>query len=114
MRFVVLGPVCVRAGGGETALPASRERTLLAVLLLEPNRVVPVDQLVDAVWGEDPPTTARAQLHTSVSRLRRALGAAGVPGEVVRTDPAGYRIVVGEGELDWLVFTGEVAAARAA
>src|SRR5436309_16012763 len=81
VRFRVLGPLSV-AGN---VLAASRERTVLAVLLLEPNRLVPVERLIDAVWGDNPPVTARAQIHTCISRLRRALGpAAGA----VRPDPA--------------------------
>ena len=101
MRFRVLGPLTV----GDTVVPASRERTVLALLLLEPNRVVPVERLVDAVWGDSPPVTARAQIHTCVSRLRRS-----VP--EVATDPAGYRLVVPDDGVDSLVFAGRVAGAR--
>jgi DNA-binding SARP family transcriptional activator/Tfp pilus assembly protein PilF len=107
VRFRVLGPVSVSGD----VLAASRERTVLAVLLLEPNHLVPVERLIDAVWGDNPPVTARAQIHTGISRLRRELGpAAGA----VSTDPAGYRIAVSPDDLDTLVFAAHVDAARTA
>lgn len=71
MRFRVLGPL--RAGDAE--ITAGRDRVVLAMLLLSADRVVGVDTLVDAVWDADPPATARTQLQTCVSRLRRLLGA---------------------------------------
>lgn len=89
MRFGILGPLRVDDGGTEIAVTAGRDRTVLAMLLLHPNRIVPVDRLVDAVWGEDPPATARGQLQTCVSRLRRTL-----PAAAIRTDPAGYGVQV--------------------
>ena len=107
MRFRLLGPLSVSGN----VLAASRERTALAVMLLEPNRVVPVERLIDAVWGDRPPATARAQIHTCISRLRRELGAAA---SALSTDPAGYRIVVSPDDLDTLVFAAHVAAARSA
>jgi DNA-binding SARP family transcriptional activator/tetratricopeptide (TPR) repeat protein len=114
VRFGILGPLCVRAGGAELPLSSSRERTVLAALLLQPNRVVTVDTLVDAVWGPDPPGTARGQVQTCVSRLRRRLRSVGIPDSALCTDPVGYRIVVTEDDLDSLAFTRRVAAARAA
>src|SRR5207247_8644679 len=107
VRFRLLGPLSVSGN----VLAASRERTALAVMLLEPNRVVPVERLIDAVWGDSPPATARAQVHTCISRLRRELGAAA---SALSTDPAGYRIVVSSDDLDTLVFAAHVAAARSA
>ncbi|MGI5213020.1 BTAD domain-containing putative transcriptional regulator [Plantactinospora sp. CA-290183] len=112
MRFGILGPLQV--GGGESAITAGRDRAVLAVLLLHPNRVVPVDELVDAVWDVEPPATARGQLQTCVSRLRRSLAAVGVPAETIVTGPAGYRIATGPDELDAQVFERLVADARAA
>ncbi|MEO3742442.1 BTAD domain-containing putative transcriptional regulator [Plantactinospora sp. B5E13] len=112
MRFGILGPL--RVGGSETAVTAGRDRTVLAVLLLHAGRVVPVDELIDAVWGVDPPATARGQLQTCVSRLRRSIAEAGVTGERIVTGPAGYRVEVGPDELDVQVFDRLVAAARLA
>ncbi|WP_422772145.1 BTAD domain-containing putative transcriptional regulator [Plantactinospora sp. WMMC1484] len=112
MRFGILGPLQV--SGGESTVTAGRDRVVLAVLLLHAPRVVPVDELVDAVWDDDPPVTARGQLQTCVSRLRRLLSAAGVPGETIVTGPAGYRIVLGPDDLDAQLFERRVAGARAA
>ncbi|MFI5932533.1 BTAD domain-containing putative transcriptional regulator [Actinoplanes sp. NPDC051494] len=73
---------------------------MLAILLLHAGRIVGVEELVDAVWEHSPPATARGQLQTCVSRLRRQL-----PPGVIRTDPAGYRLVIGPEELDAETFT---------
>ncbi|MEQ4302705.1 BTAD domain-containing putative transcriptional regulator [Plantactinospora sp. B6F1] len=112
MRFGILGPLQV--SGGESTVTAGRDRVVLAVLLLHAPQVVPVDDLVDAVWEADPPVTARGQLQTCVSRLRRLLVAAGVPGETIVTGPAGYRIVLGPDDLDAYRFERLVAGARSA
>ncbi len=112
MRFGILGPL--RVGGGEATVTAGRDRTVLALLLLRAGRVVPVDELVDAVWEERPPATARAQLQTCVSRLRQRFTALGLPQELIVTDPVGYGIRTGTGDLDAEVFGREVGAARAA
>ena len=107
VRYRILGPLW--ADGVEVT--AHRDRIVLALLLVRVNRVVSVDELVDAVWDEDPPVTARGQLQTCVSRLRRAL-----PAGVIRTDPAGYAVVAGPDDLDVLRFdrlveAGELRAA---
>ncbi|MFC7273862.1 BTAD domain-containing putative transcriptional regulator [Paractinoplanes rhizophilus] len=91
------------------AITAGRDRIVLAMLLLHAGRVVSLGELVDALWDEDPPPTARAQLQACVSRLRRAL-----PDGAIATDPAGYRLRAGPDELDASVFDRLVARARAA
>lgn len=108
MRYRLLGPLAVDVAGQPVRIAAARDRVLLAMLLLQPNRVVTVARLVDAVWGDAAPATARAQLHTCVSRLRRLLP------DLIRTDTAGYRAVVADDDLDTLTFTALVAAGRAA
>jgi DNA-binding SARP family transcriptional activator len=114
MRFSILGPLRIQVGETETTLAAGRERTVLALLLLYPNEVVPVERLAEALWGADPPSTMRAQVHSCVSRLRRGLRQKGIGYEVVATDPAGYVAGVDAGDLDSLVFAEQVAAGRAA
>jgi DNA-binding SARP family transcriptional activator len=114
MRFGILGPLRVRVGEAETTLAAGRERTVLAMLLLYPNEVVPVERLAEAVWGPAPPPTMRAQVHSCVSRLRRALRQKGIDDEVVVTDPAGYVVRVDADDLDSLVFARHVADGREA
>ncbi|MDX2544722.1 BTAD domain-containing putative transcriptional regulator [Streptomyces sp. WI04-05B] len=85
-------------------------RTLLAALLLEPGRVVPVEALKDALWGGAPPASAQASLHNHVARLRRLLDD---PARL-RAVPPGYLLRVGPGELDVHVFQAHVERARAA
>lgn len=113
MRFGILGPL--QLGNGSATVTAARERTLLAVLLLNAGRVVAIDELVDAVWDEDPPSTARGQLQSCVSRLRRTLVAAGFPPDVLATDPAGYLVRTDPPvSLDAADFTRFVTQARTA
>jgi DNA-binding SARP family transcriptional activator len=112
MRFEILGPVRVHRDAAEVPITADRERTLLAMLLLHPNRTVPCAQLEEALWGGAPPQSARNQLQGCVSRLRKRL--AGVAGPVIHTDPTGYRVEVGPEQLDLLEFRGLAAEARAA
>ena len=60
-------------GRDELDLGGARQRVVLAMLALNANRAVPVDQLIDAVWEDSPPNTARAQIQICVSGLRRVL-----------------------------------------
>jgi DNA-binding SARP family transcriptional activator/tetratricopeptide (TPR) repeat protein len=112
MRFGILGPL--RVGGGEATVTAGRDRVVLAMLLLRAGRVVPVEELVDAVWEDRPPATARTQLQICVSRLRQRLAALDLPADVIVTDPVGYGVRIGPTDLDAEVFARGVEAARAA
>ena len=93
--FRVLGPVEAVVDGRLVPLPAAKPRALLAALLLSRNRVVPVDELVEDLWGDEPPDTATKALQVYVSQLRKAIGA-----DRVLTKPPGYSVRVEEGELD--------------
>lgn len=73
MDFNVLGPLQVADGGRTVALGGPRQRAVLALLLLEPNRVVSMDRLLDRLWGDDPPARATGTVQAYVSNLRRAL-----------------------------------------
>lgn len=113
MRFAVLGSLTtVDDDGVSVAVGGSKPRALLAVLLLEPNRTVPLDTVMAALWGEDPPPTATSSLHNHVARLRRRLRDAG--GTRLRTMTHGLQIRVGEGELDRDVFEDRVRRAQEA
>lgn len=70
LRFGLLGPVEVRRNGRPVPLGSPKQRALLTALLLEPNRVVSIDRLVMAVWDEEPPRSAVANVRTYVNRLR--------------------------------------------
>src|SRR6266545_851207 len=98
MEFQVLGPVRACTGGRSIDLGDRKERLVLAVLLLEPNQLVPVDRLVDLLWREGPPTSARRIVQAHLSRLRARLTNAGAdradialvrrgPGYVLNCDP---------------------------
>ena len=83
--YRILGPLEVIREGERVPIGARKERTLLLCLLLHGNRVVPVDRLVDALWGERPAASAGKLLQHYVSNLRRKLGAA-----AITTAPPGY------------------------
>ncbi|HTA11601.1 MAG TPA: BTAD domain-containing putative transcriptional regulator, partial [Streptosporangiaceae bacterium] len=107
----VLGPVEVRAGESWLAGPP-QHRVILAVLALQAGQVVPVGELVDAVWEEEPPRSAQASIQVLVTGLRRAL--TGLPGAGVERCGDGYRLRIAPGEVDaqrfrWLVRTARQA-----
>jgi DNA-binding SARP family transcriptional activator len=107
MRYRILGPLSVDVDGRSVVITAARDRVVLAMLLLTPGRVVSVDALVEAVWGAEPPATARGQLQNCISRLRRIL-----PFQAIGSDPAGYRINIAADELDSVVFARRAADGR--
>jgi DNA-binding SARP family transcriptional activator len=97
LEFLLLGPLVVRIDDTVVPIPAAKHRALLATLLLRANRAVPVDDVIEALWGEHPPSAARAGVQNYVMRLRKALGASG---SRISTQPRGYLIRVQAGELD--------------
>jgi predicted ATPase/DNA-binding SARP family transcriptional activator len=110
VEFRILGSVEAEDDGRTLDLGGMRERTLLARLLLSANRVVSADRLAEDLWAGDPPPHGLATLRVYVSRLRRVLGPrAGA----LLTQPPGYRLNVGEGELDAARFERLVGAAEA-
>jgi DNA-binding SARP family transcriptional activator len=109
MRFRILGTLEVRASGERVTLASPREQRALATLLLNPNSVVPVERLIDALWEDEPPVTAVKQVRNCVSALRGRLGETG--GMIV-TDGPGYRLQTGIDDLDSLRFRRHVTVAR--
>jgi DNA-binding SARP family transcriptional activator len=114
VRVEVLGPVRVCAAGGQVVAVPRLERMLVAVLALHAGRVVPVADVVDALWGESPPQRARNQVHKAVSGLRAHLSQAGVDPSVVVTEPAGYRLAVPPEAVDLRRFRELVVRAHSA
>jgi YVTN family beta-propeller protein len=106
MEFRILGPLEVTDGGRQPAIAASKQRALLAILLLHANEVVSSDRLIEELWGERPPASAAKSLQVYVSRLRHALEDAHVNGAdgVIVTRGGGYLVRVGPGELDLASF----------
>ncbi|NUT36379.1 MAG: AfsR/SARP family transcriptional regulator, partial [Hamadaea sp.] len=84
MRFQLLGPVSAHNDDGPVPLGSARQRTVLALLLTDLGTAVTFDQLVDRVWGQEPPQRARETLHTYLSRLRTLLQDADGPALVRR------------------------------
>ncbi|KAA2255444.1 AfsR/SARP family transcriptional regulator [Solihabitans fulvus] len=110
MQIGVLGPLEVRTDDGASVeVSGTRLRTLLIILALEPNRVVPAARLIDGIWRDVPPAGAANALQALVSRLRRA-----VQGIVVDTHPAGYRLSIAQDDVDAARFERLVAASARA
>ncbi|GAA5071932.1 BTAD domain-containing putative transcriptional regulator [Thermocatellispora tengchongensis] len=93
VEFRVLGPLEVAVDSRLLDLGGIRQQIALATLLLDANRVVPVGRLAEAIYDEDPPTTARAQVQICISALRRMFGAYGA-GEIIATRAQGYTLRV--------------------
>jgi YVTN family beta-propeller protein len=95
VNFRILGPLEVQADGRELPLGGSRQRAVLAILLLHRGESVSVDRIADELWGERPPETAAKTIHVYVSRLRKALGEG-----VLVTRGGGYALELAEGDVD--------------
>src|SRR5262245_37405335 len=109
MKFRILGSLEVLDGNRALEVGGAKQRSLLAVLLLNANQVVSSHRLIDAVWGEVPPETAGKAIQNYVSQLRRVLGK-----ERLETKPPGYLLRVERDELDAYQFEGLVDQANAA
>ncbi|WP_431037589.1 AfsR/SARP family transcriptional regulator [Streptomyces sp. P6-2-1] len=114
VSFSLLGPLRVRVDGRDVPFPESRQLTVLAVLLTEADRAVPVSRLVDAVWGGTPPVTAEKQIQTCVWRLRKAWTEAGGPPDLIETVRGGYLLRVSDAHLDTRQFEAHRERGRAA
>ena len=110
MEFQILGPLEVIDRDRAVVLGGHKQRALLATLLLTPNRPVPVDRLIDALWPARPPTAAANALQFHVSRLRKLLG----DSTVIVTQEPGYLIRVDPNQVDLLRFESLVAEAQGA
>ncbi|MFG2877844.1 BTAD domain-containing putative transcriptional regulator [Streptomyces sp. NPDC048337] len=105
--YLVLGPLEVRRAGAVCTPSQPKRRALLAILLLQANRLASADMLIEELWDGHPPRSAQATLQMYVSGLRRTLdpghgSAGGDPRRhpVLRTDGSGYVLHVAPGELD--------------
>ena len=109
MNFRLLGPLEVLRDDVPVRITAGKQRALLAILLLNANRTVSREQLIDALWGEDVPESAQKMVQIQVSQLRKAL-----PEPRLRTRQPGYELEVREDELDLARFERALADGRRA
>jgi DNA-binding SARP family transcriptional activator len=109
LDFRVLGSLEVSDETGPLLLGGQKQRSVLALLLLEAPRPVPTDRLIDLLWGEQPPRTAATSLQNFISQLRKSLG----PGVLVTKSP-GYALAIAPEQVDLNRFRALLADARAA
>ncbi len=107
MEFGILGPLAVWREGRELRLGGAKQRSVLALLLLRANELVPTARLVDELWGEQPPPTAVKAVQVHVSQLRKALGEG-----VLETRPSGYLLRLEAAALDAQRFEGLLEQGR--
>jgi SARP family transcriptional regulator, regulator of embCAB operon len=115
-EFGVLGPVQICVNGAPIALGTPKQRAVLAMLLINRNRPVGTDALIEAAWEQFPPPDPRASLHSYVSNLRKLLGGIGVDSRTALVSaPPGYRLAVAENDCDIGRFVlGKTAGVQAA
>ncbi|SEG44152.1 DNA-binding transcriptional activator of the SARP family [Nonomuraea solani] len=113
MEFRLLGPVEVWHADRRLAVGGPKPRALLAALLLGAGQVVPVSRLVELIWDDHAPDTARALIQTYVSSLRRGLSPGGEP-NLIETRPPGYLLRLEGTRLDLDVFERLLAKGRRA
>ncbi|MEV4949397.1 BTAD domain-containing putative transcriptional regulator [Streptomyces sp. NPDC053755] len=111
MAFRILGPLHVHGPNGQVRIPPGRQEVILAALLLEANRVVSTDYLVDLIWEDEPPDTARTQVQICVSRLRKLFGKEEVAAAIT-TRPPGYVLKTEDGSVDAVLFGRWIGDAR--
>ncbi|HYZ27972.1 MAG TPA: AfsR/SARP family transcriptional regulator, partial [Thermoleophilaceae bacterium] len=112
-EFTVLGPVGARGPAGDVRLGAGATiRVVLAILVLRAGQPVSRDALIDALWPDDPPPSARQTVESYVSRLRRALREAGLDGAVIDSEAVGYRLALDGYTIDRDHFDAFTAAGR--
>lgn len=100
LAFRVLGPLQVTYGARDVPIAGSRQRALLAYLLLHANRVVGTDRLIDELFGDEAPDGALNSVHAGISRLRRQLTDGGLAELPIVTRPPGYILELAPEQLD--------------
>jgi DNA-binding SARP family transcriptional activator len=109
VEFRVLGPVEVRDGPVAVALGGPKPQISLATLILHNGQTFPATRLIDAIWGESPPPSARTLVQSYVAGLRRALPSP----DVIATVAPGYALRAGPDDIDLCRFENLVEQGRA-
>ena len=115
MQYRLLGGLEVTYDGRPVDIGSPKQRAVLALLVLAGGRVVSTDQLIDTVWGAQPPAAATTSLHTYISNLRRALEPERKPRDApsrLLTRAPGYVLVAGRDEVDWFRMEDLLAEGR--
>lgn len=107
----LLGPMSIKVSGTPIEIRAQKVRIIAASLLLRPNSVVSIDEIVDRVWDEEVPGDVRRAIHTYVNRLRSAFGPAS---DLIQTAATGYRITLPPRSVDLERWRDHIATAREA
>lgn len=100
MEFRILGTLEAEVRGHRVDVGGVRQQTVLAVLLLDANRPVATTRLMEAIYGDDPPSTSKAQVQICISALRRLFAKAGAPPGLIATRGQGYAITIDDNQLD--------------
>lgn len=116
IEFLLLGPLEARHRQRPLRLGSIKHRMLLAKLLLHANQVVSTDELIDTVWGDDPPTTVRQSLQNHVAALRKALDPekSGAGAKLLITKHPGYQLDIHPDQVDLTRFEALAADGRQA
>ena len=109
MEFRVLGPVEIARDGRTRGIGGPKPTTLLTLLAVRAGQGVSFDEIVEAIWGTEPPNQARAAVHTYVSSLRRSIGE-----DVLARSGGGYVLAVEPERVDVVRFERDTARGRAA
>ncbi|MBM7086877.1 BTAD domain-containing putative transcriptional regulator [Micromonospora humidisoli] len=112
LRIDVLGPLRIQIGAEPVALGANRQRMLLGLLALHPDTIVSRHEIVDVLWGHDPPDSCLNLVHTYVARLRRVLDRPGNAGTTITHVGGGYRLRVDPTQLDLSEFATVIERAE--
>jgi len=117
LRIAVLGPLTLHRDGEPVEIGSAMLRTLLGLLAVQPQQVVSGEEIVDVMWGEQPPRTCLALVHSYVGQLRRLLEpdrAPGAPSRMLRRSRTGYRLDLAAARLDLTTVTDLLSQARGA
>ena len=115
LRVGVLGPVMAWYGDQELPVGQPRQQAVLGILAMRANRVISRGELVDAVWGQDPPASAEGGIYTYVAGLRRVIEpnrSLRGPGRVLVSSGAGYVLHLVPGQPDAVAFEQDLGRAR--